>query len=111
MDTPDGALPRTMLPAIKRAGVVRGRRVKLPAIHNGRCLRSLALWEGVRANECEPRHALRINLIELIALPAIIVVAVEPAGGIASRFVQLQLHLTIAQRLIPTLTAVISADV
>ncbi len=75
-------LPRTILPAIKRTGVVRGRRVKRPVVHNGRWLRSLALWEGVRANEREPRHALRINLIELIALPAIIVLAIEPAGGI-----------------------------
>lgn len=75
-------LPRTILPAIKRTGVVRGRRVKRPVVHNGRCLRFLALWEGVRANEREPRHALRINLIELIALPAIIVVAIEPAAGI-----------------------------
>jgi hypothetical protein len=40
-------------------------------------------------------------------LPAIIVVAIEPAGGVASGFVQLQLHLTIALRLIPTLTAII----
>jgi hypothetical protein len=104
---PTMPLPRTILPAIKHAGVVRGRGLKRPIIYNGRCLRALALWEDVDANECEPRYALRINLIELIALPAIMVVAIAPAGGIASGFVQLQLHLTITLRLIPTLTAII----
>jgi hypothetical protein len=43
-------------------------------------------------------------------LPTIIAVEIEPAGDITSGFVQRQLHLTIAQRLVPTLTAINFAD-
>ena len=35
---------------------------------------------------------LRIDFIELVELPAIIVVEIGPAGDITSGFVQLQLH-------------------
>lgn len=103
-------LPRTILPAIKRAGVTRGRGVKRPVIHKGRCLSPLALWEGSRANGRKLRHALRIDFGELVELPTIIAVEIEPAGDITSGFVQRQSHLTIAQRLVPTLTAINFAD-
>ena len=42
------------------------------------------LWEGSRANGRKLRHALRVDFGELVGLPTIIAVEIEPAGDITS---------------------------